>query len=109
MPEKLAEAEAAAAGETEAEEAMGGARDSGGRWLNGGAEAQEVGVDEGTGGLRRRGRGERPAIEGGAASWQPERRRSYWAGRWRESAGRVANLQKNPTGGRARCGSGTRG
>lgn len=46
MPEKLAEAEAAAAGETEAEEAMGGARDSGGRWLNGGAEAQEVGVDE---------------------------------------------------------------
>lgn len=47
VPEKLAEAEAAAAGETEAEEAMGGARDSGGRWLNGGAEAQEVGVDEG--------------------------------------------------------------
>ncbi|PNT64103.1 hypothetical protein BRADI_4g24463v3 [Brachypodium distachyon] len=86
----------AAAGGTGVEEAMGGALDSGGRWVNGGGEAQEVGVDEGTGGSRRRGGGERPGVEGGAASWQPERRRSYWAGRWRESAGRAANLQKNP-------------
>lgn len=37
---------------------------------------------------RCRGGGERSAVEGGAASWQPERRCSYWAGRWRGSAGR---------------------
>lgn len=39
------ETEAAAAGETEADEAIGGARDSGDRWVKGGVAAEEIGVD----------------------------------------------------------------